>query len=356
MKQNENAVDLRLVPVGSLKGVGPVIAEKLANKRIGTVEELLYFVPVRWLDRGNIKKICELSAGEDASLVAMVDSYRSLFFRHARKKGYEVIVTDGTGYLSLKWFQWSKGYLEQICRKGTVLFVSGRIGQFGEFLQIVHPGVTHLTEDDGPEKACMVLPVYSQVEGIKQGVIRNIIAEAVNAFNSGPFCVLPEKDEQHHSLMPFPDAIRSVHGLDGAFDEARSAASVKRMILEEYLQFQITLMAKKRKAHKEKGIVFTTKSRTLERFLKGLPFDLTAGQKRVIGEIIADMGRSVPMNRLLQGDVGSGKTVCAVAGACVAVDSGFQVAFMAPTEILAEQHYLNVHRWFGDLGIPASSA
>lgn len=353
MKQNENAVDVRLLSVGSLKGVGPVISEKLANKGIVTVEELLYFVPVRWLDRGNIKTISELSAGEEASLVAVVDSHRSLFFRHARKKGYEVIVTDETGYLSLKWFQWSRGYLEQICRKGTALFVSGRVGQFGDFLQIVHPSVTVLADDEGPEKARMVLPVYSQVEGIKQGVIRNIIAEAVNVFNSGPLCVLPEKHEQHHSLMPFPDAIRSVHGLDGAFDEARSAASVKRVILEEYLQFQITLMAKKRKAHKEKGIAFKMKSPILERFLKGLPFDLTGGQKRVIGEIVSDMGRNVPMNRLLQGDVGSGKTVCAVAGACVAIDSGFQVAFMAPTEILAEQHYLNVHRWFGDLGIPA---
>ena len=118
--------------------------------------------------------------------MATVDSYRSLFFRHARKKGYEVIVADETGYLSLKWFQWSKGYLEQICRKGTQLFVSGKIGQFGEFLQIVHPSVTVLAEDDGPEKAQMVLPVYSQVEGIKQGVIRNIIEEAVKTFNSGP--------------------------------------------------------------------------------------------------------------------------------------------------------------------------
>lgn len=352
MEHDENAADLRLTPVASLKGVGPVIAEKLARKGIETVEQLLYFVPVRWVNRGALRKISDLKAGEDVSVVGRVDSYRSLFFRHHRKKGYEVVVADDTGHLSLKWFQWTAGYLKQICHKGTVLFISGRVGQFGEFLQIVHPIVTVLSEDETPDSARTVLPVYSQLEGIRHGTVRNIMEEAVRVFNTRPFGILPPREEERQSLVPFVEAVSCAHGLDGWLDEERSAASVRRMILEEYLQFQATLMAKKRKAHGEKGIAFKTESPTLRRFLDGLPFGLTAGQERVIGEITADMGRGVPMNRLLQGDVGSGKTVCAVAGACVAVDSGFQVAFMAPTEILAEQHYLNVHRWFGDLGIP----
>ena len=352
MEHDENASDLRLTPVASLKGVGPVIAEKLARKGIETVEQLLYFVPVRWVNRGALRKISDLKAGEDVSVVGRVDSYRSLFFRHHRKKGYEVVVADDTGHLSLKWFQWTAGYLKQICHKGTVLFISGRVGQFGEFLQIVHPAVTVLAGDESPDNTRTALPVYAQLEGIKQGMVRNIVEEAVRVFNTRPFGVLPASEEKRHSLVAFTEAVNCAHGLDGGFDEERSASSVRRMILEEYLQFQATLMAKKRKAHKEKGIAFKTEGPSLRRFLDGLPFGLTVGQERVIGEIVADMGRGIPMNRLLQGDVGSGKTVCAVAGTCVAVDSGFQVAFMAPTEILAEQHYLNVHRWFSELGIP----
>ena len=355
MSKNENTAALRRSPVMSLKGVGPVIAKGMAKKGIYSVEDLLYFVPIRWLDRGNIRKIGELKAGDETSVVGSVDSYRSMFFRHARKKGFEVIVADDTGFLSLKWFQWSKGYLQKICQKGAMLYLSGRVGNFGGTLQIVHPEVIVLGDEESPESARRILPLYSQIDGVKQGFVRKIISEAMNVLDSAPRGILPEKVERQHELLSFADALRCVHRPGGEdFSEDRGNAGIRRLILEEYLHFQITLMSKKRAVHKERGIAFRPDGQLYRKFLQNLGFELTEAQTRVMAEIVSDMVRDIPMNRLLQGDVGSGKTVCAVACACVAIDNGFQVAFMAPTEILAEQHYLNVHRWFGELGVPVA--
>ena len=343
------------MPLTSLKGVGPVITKAMVKKGMHCVEDLLYFVPIRWLDRGTVRKIGELKPGEDACVMASVDSYRSMFFRHARKKGFEVIVADETGFLSLKWFQWSKGYLQKICRKGTMIFLSGKVGNFGGILQIVHPEVSVLGEDETPGTERKVLPLYSQVDGVKQGFIRNIMSEALDVLYSSPEGILPQDVEERFHLVPFADAVRCVHVADGAeFREDKRDEAVKRLILEEYLHFQLTLVSRKKRVRKERGIAFRADGSLHRSFIQNLGFDLTAAQSRVMAEIVSDMGRDIPMNRLLQGDVGSGKTVCAVASACVAIDSGFQAAFMAPTEILAEQHYLNVHRWFAELGIPVT--
>ncbi len=355
MSKKENTQTPRNLSVMSLRGVGPVIAKGMAKKGIRTVDDLFYFAPIRWLDRGSVRKIGELKAGEEATVVASVDSYRSMFFRHARKKGFEVIVADETGFLSLKWFQWSKGYLQKICRKGATLYLSGRVGNFGCVLQIVHPEVAVLGDEEGAGTARRVLPLYSQIDGVKQGFVRNIIAEAIKALDSTPGGILPEGVEKQHGLAPFADAVRCVHGASGDdFSEDRGNAGIRRLVLEEYLHFQMTLMSKKRQVHRQRGIAFEAGGPLRRAFLRNLGFELTGAQARVMEEIAADMGRDVPMNRLLQGDVGSGKTVCAVASACAAIDSGFQVAFMAPTEILAEQHYLNVHRWFAQLQLPVT--
>ncbi len=351
MTKKENSVASLSAHVTSLKGVGPAIAKGLAKKGIETVDDLLYYVPIRWLDRGEVRRIEQLEEGEEASVVARVDSYRSMFFRHARKKGFEVVVGDGTGFLSLKWFQWTKGYLQRICEKGSTLLLSGKVGNFNGNLQMVHPEVVMLGDDEDPGDARRVLPLYSQIDGVKQGVLRNIILEAFKSFSCPLAGVLPW--ERSSGLMSFDEAVRNVHTpkTDG-FTRELGDESVKRLILEEYLHFQITLMSKKRKMLKEPGISFKAGGPVYRDFMSGLGFELTDAQKRVIGQIEADMGKQAPMNRLLQGDVGSGKTVCAVAAACIAIDNGYQVALMAPTEILAEQHYFNVHRWFDALGIP----
>jgi ATP-dependent DNA helicase RecG len=353
-EKEKDPVDRR-IPLTFLKGVGPVIAKGMEKKGIRCVDDLLYFVPVRWLDRGTVRNISELEAGEDACVVAAVDSYRSMFFRHARKKGFEVIVTDGTGFLSLKWFQWSKGYLQKICRKGETLFLSGKVGDFGGNLQMVHPETAVLGDDGTPGAARRIIPVYSQVDGVKQGFIRNVVSEALNFLGSSPGGVLPRDAEERFGLMSFADAAKCVHVANTEeFSEDRRNEALRRLILEEYLHFQITLMSRKKKARSERGIAFATDGPLYRKFLGNLGFKLTGAQSRAMMEIISDMGRDIPMNRLLQGDVGSGKTVCAVACACVAIDNGFQAAFMAPTEILAEQHYLNVHRWFAELGVPVA--
>ncbi|MEN6616753.1 MAG: hypothetical protein ABFD12_09370, partial [Syntrophorhabdus sp.] len=259
MSKNENRMRvLNTEAVSSLKGVGPVISEKMASKGLKTIDDLLYFVPIRWLDRSRIKTIAELKPGDECSVVGSVDSYRSMFFRHARKKGFEMIVADPTGFLSLKWFQWSKGYLQRICRIGATILVSGKITRFGEMFQIVHPDVTIIDDvNELDNKMHSVTPVYSQMEGLKQGIMRNIIAQAVKAGDGSLFSVLPEGMEEKFKLLPLHDAIRYVHGHDvPVFSHEKVQQCIRRMILEEYFQFQVTLIARKSKARKEKGIAF----------------------------------------------------------------------------------------------------
>ena len=353
MKEKENSVASPGAHVTFLKGVGPVIAEGLAKKGIETIDDLLYYVPLRWLDRGEVKRIEQLKAGEEASVVARVDSYRSMFFRHARKKGFEMIVSDGTGFLSLKWFQWTKGYLQKICVKDSTLFLSGKVGVFNGNLQMVHPEVIVIGDDEDPGDARKIVPLYSQIDGVKQGFLRRIIGEAIKSLGTSNAGVLSEETQKASGLMTLNNAMWNIHA-PSVEDFSRDVGkeSIRRLILEEYLHFQITIMAKKKKMMKEAGISFKTGGPVEKAFMGGIGFELTQAQQRVIGQIRDDMSGRTPMNRLLQGDVGSGKTVCAVVAACIAIDNGYQVALMAPTEILAEQHYFNVHRWFDALGIP----
>ncbi|MCX5807993.1 MAG: DEAD/DEAH box helicase [Proteobacteria bacterium] len=397
-------------PVEAIKGIGPKIAGIFKKRGIETVEDLLYFLPFRYEDRRDICNINEVKEGEKASVLGTVTAYKSLFFRHSRKKAFEAIIEDGTGTLSIKWFQWNKHYLKNICRKGNLLLLSGEVKRFGAQLQMIHPDVTMIDHEDEVKNYKTIMPVYSEIEGIKQGVLRNIIKEAFERYGGHIESIVPESVEKIHGLIPLYQAFQGLHFPDekvirGQGEEVKDKVQGKeaketlddfqlktqnsklktdfqfiahhplplspdsqpfalcplpfalrpplitRLIFEEYFLFQSALLMKKREIKQGKGIRFKTDGLFYRRFKDGLPFELTDAQDRVVGEIEHDMGLSEPMNRLLQGDVGCGKTVCAVLASCVAIDNGYQVAFMAPTEILAEQHYLSVHRFFDGLGI-----
>ncbi len=370
----EKGKDKLNAPVEAIKGIGPKIAGIFKKRGIETVEDLLYFLPFRYEDRRDVCSINELKEGEKASVLGTVTAYKSLFFRHSRKKAFEVIIEDGTGTLSIKWFQWNKYYLKNICRKGNLLLLSGEVKRFGTQLQMIHPDVTMIEHEDEVKNYKTVMPVYSEVDGIKQGVLRNIIKEALERYEGHIQSVIPESTENSHGLIPLYEAFRGLHFPDekencstfnvqgsrfrdqktevcGSTLSAPRSTLIDRLIFEEYFLFQSALLMKKREIKQGKGIRFKTDGHFYRRFKDGLPFELTGAQDRVVGEIEHDMGLSEPMNRLLQGDVGCGKTVCAVLASCIAIDNGYQVAFMAPTEILAEQHYLSVHRFFDGLGV-----
>ncbi len=340
-------------PVSQLKGVGPKITQSMEEKGITTIEDLFYFLPVRYMDRRTIHPIAGLEEGKRGNIIATVVAYRSLFFRHARKKGYEVVVEDETGALSLKWFQWSQSYLKRICEKGNILFLSGQVSRFGKVLQMVHPEVVVLEDGTDSVDLKRILPLYSPLDGIKQGTLRKLIEDALNLYGEGVSCIFPENVEQYHKLASLPAAFRHIHAPEEDwYKEGLRHRYMERLILEEYMLFQSALWMNRAERKKERGISFRPQGPFYKKFVKSLPFELTDAQKRVIHEIETDMTSAEPMNRLIQGDVGSGKTICAVMASCAAVDSGYQVAFMAPTEILAEQHYLSIHRFFEALNIP----
>ena len=348
----EKEKDQLNTPVEAIKGIGPKIAGIFKKRGIETVEDLLYFLPFRYEDRRNVCSINEVKEGERASVLGTVAAYKSLFFRHSRKKAFEAIIEDGTGTLSIKWFQWNKYYLKNICKKGNLLLLSGEVKRFGAQLQMVHPDVTLIGHEDEVKNHKTVMPVYSEIEGIKQGVLRNIIKEAFEQHGGHIQSVVPESVEKSHGLIPLREAFRCLHFPEENFSNIEYRISnIERLVFEEYFLFQSALLMKKREIKQGKGVCFKTDGVFYRRFKDGLPFELTDAQDRVVRGIEHDMGLDEPMNRLLQGDVGCGKTVCAVLASCIAIDNGFQVAFMAPTEILAEQHYLSVHRFFDGLGV-----
>lgn len=341
------------IPLSQLKGIGPKINRSMEERGMKTVEDLLYFLPLRYMDRRTIHSVGNLKEGQPGNIIAMVTAYRSLFFRHSRKKAYEVVVEDGTGTLSLKWFQWSTTYLKRICRKGNVLFLSGKVSRFGETLQIIHPDVVVLEDEVEGDAFRKIVPLYSPIDGIKQGALRNVIRDALERYGGDITSLLPEGFEERHGLVSLSAAFRHIHSPEE--DWYRSGPRhiyIERLILEEYMLFQSVLWMGRKERKSEKGINFKPQGAFLKKFADSLPFSLTSAQQRVVQEIESDMTSAAPMNRLIQGDVGSGKTICAVMASCIAIDSGYQVAFMAPTEILAEQHYFSVHRFFEALKIP----
>ena len=351
----EKKNDITGKPVRYVKGVGPKIAALLNQKGLNTIEDLFYFLPNRYEDKRNIKNIDEIVEGEAVLVVAKVVSSRPVFYPRARRRAFEANVQDHTGSLTLRWFHVVLPYLRELFVKDNILLLSGRVTRFGKNLQIVHPEAVLLEEEDELEGLQKIIPVYPEIVGMKQGTIRRIIKQALNEYGKHLGSILPPALESSLGITLLREALSKIHCPDeDVIDKEMHQVYVKRLIFEEYLLFQISLQMKKRSVKKAEGIRFICNGKHRDKFERGLPFELTNAQRKVIGEIEEDMGNKTPMNRLLQGDVGSGKTICAIAASCIAIDNGYQVAFMAPTEILAEQHYLTVHKFFEDMGIPVA--
>ncbi|OPY69837.1 MAG: ATP-dependent DNA helicase RecG [Syntrophorhabdus sp. PtaU1.Bin002] len=342
-------------PVRYLRGIGPKIGAILVKRGVKTVGDLLYLLPNRYEDKGALKRIEEMEDGMTGLVLGTVASSRPVYYPRARKRAFEATVHDGTGSLILRWFQGPLPYLKETCESDNTLLVSGRVSRFGGRLQMVHPEVAVIDDKDGIEEYERILPVYPEIDGIKQGTLRSLMRRALEDCDHGATSLLSREIEESYGLIPLGEALAKLHCPDETMlDGAMYRRYVERLILEEYFLFQVALFLKKREVTREEGISFTRDGVYRTRFEKSLTFELTGAQRRVIGEIEEDMGRKAPMNRLLQGDVGSGKTVVAVLASSMAISDGYQVAFMAPTEILAEQHYLAIHKAFDDMGVPVA--
>ncbi len=335
-------------PLSSVKGVGPKLAAGLSKKGLETVEDMLYFLPFRYEDRSSIKKIRELQPGVSATTVAEVMAVGEA--RYGRRKVFEIALGDGSGILNAKWFHYKLSYMKGRFHTGQKLLLFGPVSVFGHRKEMIHPDVEPFEEDASAGREGGIVPVYSQVEPFHQKTIRKIARAVVEGFApDAPGGVPPEVAERCEA-MALSDAFRGAHLPENA--NAYRAAR-RSLVFDELFLLELGLALKRRNVKKEGGIAFSTDG-ALERGLRSLlPFSLTRAQERAADEIKKDMAGPHPMNRLIQGDVGSGKTVVSLIAALTAVEAGYQAAVMAPTEILAEQHFSNIRPLAEGLGVKA---
>ncbi|MEK6598834.1 MAG: ATP-dependent DNA helicase RecG, partial [Deltaproteobacteria bacterium] len=348
-------------PLKEVKGIGPKLAQVFAKKGLNAVEDVLYWLPIRYEDRRKMKKISQLilKAKEVASgeIAAMGEVF------YGRRRAFEIAISDGSGFLKLKWFHYRLPLMKKRYKIGQRLVVYGEVGIFSGQKEIIHPDVEIFENDDALDSINFnaIAPVYSQIGNMHQKTIRKIIRGIVDEFSSLVIGSVPPDVLKRYGLMELPNAVAEAHkpGGTGILPVITGWKPVppndwlprKSIVFDELFSLEMGLALKQKKLGKEDGISFNSDSALVENFRNMLPFKLTAAQKRVVSEIKKDMSEPHPTNRLIQGDVGCGKTVVAFMASLIAIDNGYQSAIMAPTEILAEQHYLNIHKYAEGLGI-----
>jgi ATP-dependent DNA helicase RecG len=349
-------------PISCIKGVGPKTAEFLAKKGIRTVEDALYLLPNRYEDRRKLLRIAELRSGHVEVFFAEVRSATTVASKGGRSF-FEVVAADETGTIILKWFNFNQRIMKGMWQPGKKGVFTGEVVAYGSKREIRHPEVEWLKSGieveefltDDPLNFGRIVPVYPLTEGLQQKLLRKILKNVVDGYSSYVETIIPANIRSRHSLDPVACALREVHfpgeGSNLEHCNGRVTRAHRSLVFDEFFFIQLGLALKKHHAFLEAGIPFQVTHKYTRPLLKLLPFNLTVAQKRVLTEIKEDMARPHPMHRLVQGDVGSGKTVVALMSALLAVENGCQVAIMTPTEILAEQHYLNIHCSCGQLGI-----
>ena len=336
--------------VETIRGVGPAIAQALERRGIRTIEDLLWLIPARYEDGRLICEAADIVEGEENVLLGRVVDSGQVYSRASRKRIYCARIEDATGSVILKWFRFGRAWVAEMCKKGNLLFAAGKVTRYGADLQMVHPRVTVMREGRDTGEVSKIIPVYPEIEGVRQGVLRNIAQEAFKTHWPDIASLIPARVAKDHGLEDLAETLADCHVPERRQEVPSEEALRARLATEEFFLFQCAQLQRKRRIDRGPGMEMRP-GPIQARLIDSLPFALTPGQRRASGEIERDMAASQPMNRLLQGDVGCGKTICAVLAASVALDAGCQVAFMAPTEILAEQLYLSSHRLLESIGI-----
>ena len=352
-------------PVMSLKGVGQRVAEKLAKLNIHTVEDLLYTLPNRYEDRREFRKIAELRDGMHEVFYGEVIACGETTTSRTRRRLYEVIVSDGTGHVALKWFHYRKEWMAKRYAPGKRGVFTGEVKRFGALREVHHPDVEFLSPDQtledyqgsDPLAFGRILPVYPLTEGLTQYAARKLWKQAIDQYAQHVQTCLPEKLVERHGLMPLADALQQAHWPTNqaniaALESGRDAAR-RSLVYDEFFYLELGLALKRRGVVLEQGTPFDVTHKYTRPLAALLPYQLTNAQRRVLGEIKRDLMSQHPMNRLLQGDVGCGKTIVALMTALIAIENETQVSIVAPTEILAEQHFQQFQPWFEQLGLKA---
>mgnify|MGYP002397362050 CR=1 FL=1 len=346
-----------------MSGVGPAVLQRLNKMGLETVEDLLYRLPHRYEDRREIRKISQLRDGVQEVFAGEILVAGETVTKRSRRGIYEVVVGDGSGQISLKWFRYKKQWMKQRFTVGRKAFFIGEVKRYGAVREVHHPDVEILRENETFESHLSsnslnygrILPVYPLTEGLHQKTARKIWKDAVERFAGTIKTDLPQELLKKRNLIPIEKAIHSVHwpANDTAIDQLERGLDAGRrsLVYDEFFFLELGMALKRRGVIIEPGIPFEVNHTYTRPLVEMLPFAMTDAQRRVLGEIKKDLMQPHPMNRMVQGDVGCGKTLVALMTALVAIENDCQVAVVAPTEILAEQHYLNFVPWFEQLGL-----
>jgi len=329
----------------SLTGVGPQVMQRLGRLGVETIGDLLCLVPLRYEDRTELRPLGSLRAAEKVLIEGEIALSEVVY---GRRRALLCRLSDGTGSITLRFFHFSRQQ-QAALQRGAVLRCFGEVRAGPTGLEIVHPEYRSISANDpGPEAT--LTPIYPTTEGVQQGRLRRLITQALSVeeeiedFFSD---LLAEEWPTLNSALKFLH--RPPSGSDAQDLEVRRHPCQRRIALEELIAHRLSLKQSRSLQESERAPAIVATDAVIERFSMALPFDLTAAQSKVVSELVDDLGRELPMNRLLQGDVGSGKTVVAALAMYLAATSDYQAALMVPTEILAEQHAATIGAWLKSL-------
>jgi ATP-dependent DNA helicase RecG len=327
--------------VNELKGVGEEMAKKLASLGIHTLADLIEYLPRRYDDYSNIVSIKDLRPGP-VTLKATINNVTGRYVRRGMHIT-EALANDSTGSVRLVWF--NQPYRATSIKSGQEYFVAGEYTLSRQRFSIINPSVELVS--DFPVNTARIIPIYRETKGLKSAAIRKLVREAVIQLDTLPEH-LPEWILKQEELVSYPRAVTQMHFPSGA---KALAMAKKRLGFEEVFELSLAALLNKQEFTAQTSLAIPFKEALAKDFVDKLPFKLTNAQRKVAWQIYQDISESTPMNRLVEGDVGSGKTVVAAMAAIMAMSQGFQVAFMAPTEILARQHADSLIKLLANVGL-----
>lgn len=346
-----DAPDLAQMSLTGFKGVGPRIAGKLNGLGLSTVQDLLFHLPARYQDRTRLTPLGSLRSGREALIAGRIELVDVVY------RGRRALVcrlADRTGHLHLRFFHFNPAQRDQLIRgRWLRCFGAVRFGPAG--LEMAHPEYSVLPQGATPEPEDHLTPVYPLTAGVSQAYLRRLIGQALDRHLDHLVELMTEGVLEKLCLPSLRDALMLVHrpppGTDVTAIMSGQAPAQQRLVFEELLAYYLSLRRARDRSKAERAPPLTVPGTLVRQLQEHLPFTLTGAQQRVFGEIKHDLAQTQPMQRLVQGDVGSGKTVIAACAALLAAEAGYQTAFMAPTELLAEQHLKNLSEWLLPLGV-----
>ncbi len=327
------------------------MAAKLAHLGIINLEDLLFHLPSRYQDRSRVHPIGSLLVGQQAQVFGQIEAADVVF---GKRRSLLCKISDGSGIMEIRFFYFSMAQKKQL-KRGEYLQCYGQVSKIGRHFAMVHPEIKYRRNQPTPELAEALIPIYPTTEGLQQRSFRRLIEQALELLSENTVQdLLPKPLLEKYQFPPLASTLAFLHQppLDFSIADLMQGDHplIKRLAFEELVAQQLGLMQRKLAHQKTKATPIPVTQETFDPLTKQLPFELTSAQKRVIDEILQDLTQSYPMMRLVQGDVGCGKTLVAAFAMLAAASKGLQAVMMAPTELLAEQHYKALNQWFEPLG------